>query len=152
MQPDCVNLWYFKLIELTDLLLSGCEDIENRKLKSFTCWRWRQLETADTEVPNILLLISNYKKKFQNWEYFDRNYHNMVTQICPSSKSKFNLYEAWSLTASTLLHQLVLSIELGTVQTGTGKVDPARSPIYNVTLERVVWSSMNSKITYAFLA
>ena len=31
-----------------------------------------------------------------------------------------------SLAASTLLHQLVLSIELGTVQTGTGKVDPAR--------------------------
>jgi len=25
-----------------------------------------------------------------------------------------------------LLHQLCLSIELGTVQTGTGKVDPAR--------------------------
>ena len=24
------------------------------------------------------------------------------------------------------MHQLVLSIELGTVQTGTGKVDPAR--------------------------
>ena len=46
-----------------------------------------------------------------------------VTQICPS-KSKFNLYE--SLTASTLLHRLLLFIELGTVQTGTGKVDPAR--------------------------
>ena len=30
------------------------------------------------------------------------------------------------MTASTLLHRLVLSIELGTVQTGTGKVDPAR--------------------------
>ena len=29
-------------------------------------------------------------------------------------------------TASTLLHLLVLSIELGTVQIGTGKVDPAR--------------------------
>ena len=27
---------------------------------------------------------------------------------------------------STLLHRLVLSIELGIVQTGTGKVDPAR--------------------------
>ena len=27
---------------------------------------------------------------------------------------------------STLLHWLILSIELGTVQTGTGKVDPAR--------------------------
>ena len=27
---------------------------------------------------------------------------------------------------STLLHRLVLSIELGTVQTGAGKVDPAR--------------------------
>ena len=31
-----------------------------------------------------------------------------------------------SLTALTLLHRLVLSIELGTVQTGTGKVDPTR--------------------------
>ena len=30
-------------------------------------------------------------------------------------------------TARTLLHQLVLSIELVTVQTGTGKVDPARN-------------------------
>ena len=30
------------------------------------------------------------------------------------------------LNASTLLHRLVLSIELDTVQTGTGKVDPAR--------------------------
>ena len=30
------------------------------------------------------------------------------------------------MTASTLLHRLVLSIELGTVQTGTGKVDPSR--------------------------
>ena len=46
--------------------------------------------------------------------------------ICPFSKSKFNLYEAKSLTVSTLLHRLVLTIELGTVQTGTGKVDPAR--------------------------
>jgi len=27
---------------------------------------------------------------------------------------------------ATLLHRLILSIELGTVQTGTGKVDPAR--------------------------
>ena len=30
------------------------------------------------------------------------------------------------MTASTLLHRLILSIELDTVQTGTGKVDPAR--------------------------
>ena len=30
------------------------------------------------------------------------------------------------MTASTLLHLLVLSIELGRVQTGTRKVDPAR--------------------------
>ena len=49
-----------------------------------------------------------------------------ITQISPFGKSKFTLYEAQSLTASTLLHRLVLSIELGTVQTGTGKVDPAR--------------------------
>ena len=42
-----------------------------------------------------------------------------VTQICPFSKSK-------SLTASTLLHRLVLSIELGNAQTGTGNVDPVR--------------------------
>jgi len=42
------------------------------------------------------------------------------------STRKFILYEAQSLTASTLLHWLVLSIEQGTVQTGTGKVDPAR--------------------------
>ena len=49
-----------------------------------------------------------------------------ITQISPFGKSKFNLYEAQNLTASTLLHRLVLSIELGTVQTGTGKVDPAR--------------------------
>ena len=48
------------------------------------------------------------------------------TQICPFSKSKLNLYKALSLTALTLLHRLVLSIELGTVQTGTGKVDTAR--------------------------
>ena len=37
------------------------------------------------------------------------------------SKSKFNLYEA-----STLFHWLVLIIYLGTVQIGTGKVDPSR--------------------------
>ena len=30
------------------------------------------------------------------------------------------------VTESTLLHRLVMSIELGTVQTGTGKVDMAR--------------------------
>ena len=30
------------------------------------------------------------------------------------------------MTALTLLHRLVLSIELGTVQTRTGKVDPTR--------------------------
>ena len=51
--------------------------------------------------------------------------YNIITHLRPFSKSKFNLYEALSLTASTLLHRLVLSIELGTVQTGTGKVDPA---------------------------
>ena len=49
-----------------------------------------------------------------------------ITHLCPFSKSKFNLYEALSLTASTLLRRLVLSIELGTVQTGTGMVDLAR--------------------------
>ena len=49
----------------------------------------------------------------------------VVTHLCPFSKSKLN-EEAWSLTASTLLHRLVLSIELCTVQTGTGKVDPDR--------------------------
>ena len=48
------------------------------------------------------------------------------THLCHFSKTKLNLYEAWSLTASTLLHRVVLSIELGTVQTGIGKVDPAR--------------------------
>ena len=32
----------------------------------------------------------------------------------PFSKSNFNLYEASSLTVSTLLHRLVLSLELGT--------------------------------------
>ena len=37
----------------------------------------------------------------------------LITHLCLFSKS---------LTASTLLHRLVLSIELGTVQTGTGKV------------------------------
>ena len=50
---------------------------------------------------------------------------NIYTHFYPFSKSKFNPYEAQSLTASTLLHRLVLSIELGTVQTGTRKVDPA---------------------------
>ena len=45
------------------------------------------------------------------------------THLCPFSKSKVNLYEAQSLTASTLLHRLVLSIELVTVLNGTGKVD-----------------------------
>ena len=49
-----------------------------------------------------------------------------ATHLCPFGKSKFNLYKAQSLTASTLLHRLVQFIELGTVQTGTGKVDPAR--------------------------
>ena len=49
-----------------------------------------------------------------------------VTHLCPFSKSKFNLYEALSLTTSTLLHRLVLSIKLSTVQTRIGKVDPAR--------------------------
>ena len=49
------------------------------------------------------------------------------THLCPFSKSKFNLYKAaQSLTALTLLHRLVLLILLGTVQTGMGKVDPAR--------------------------
>ena len=48
------------------------------------------------------------------------------TQICPFSKSKFSLYEAHSLTVSTLLYRLVPSIELGTVPTGTRLVDPAR--------------------------
>ena len=48
-----------------------------------------------------------------------------ITHLCPFSKSKFNLYQAKSLTASTLLHRLVLFLELGTVQTGTGKIDPA---------------------------
>jgi len=50
----------------------------------------------------------------------------VYTHLCPFSKSKFNLYKPLSLTASTLLHRLVMSIELGAVQTGTGKVDPAR--------------------------
>ena len=49
-----------------------------------------------------------------------------LTHLCPFSKSKFNLYKALSLTVSTMLLWLVLSIELGTVQTGTRKVDPAR--------------------------
>ena len=49
------------------------------------------------------------------------------THLWPFSKSKFNLYEViWSLTASTLFHRLVMSIELGTAQDGTGKVDLAR--------------------------
>ena len=48
------------------------------------------------------------------------------TQLCPFSKRKIQPYEAYSLTASILLHRLVLSLELGTVQTGTGKVNPAR--------------------------
>ena len=43
-----------------------------------------------------------------------------------------------SLTASTLLHQLVLSIELGTVQTGTGKVDPARKFKYTTAARRSI--------------
>ena len=44
--------------------------------------------------------------------------------------------------ASTLLHQLVLSIELGTVQTGIGKIDPARK-FKCTTAARVmcVWQS-----------
>ena len=46
--------------------------------------------------------------------------------LCPFIKIKFNLYEAKRLTASTLLHRQVLFIELGTVQTGTGKVGTAR--------------------------
>ena len=40
----------------------------------------------------------------------DRYINRCVTHLCPFSKSKFNLYEAQSLTASTLLHWLVLSI------------------------------------------
>jgi len=56
--------------------------------------------------------------------FFKYSYSNM--HLCPFIKIKFNLYEAKRLTASTLLHRQVLFIELGTVQTGTGKVDPAR--------------------------
>ena len=52
--------------------------------------------------------------------------HSLPTGLAPFSKSKFNLYEAKSLAASTMLHRLVLSLELCTVQTWTGKVDPAR--------------------------
>jgi len=43
--------------------------------------------------------------------------HRSVIFVC--------VYHAPTLTAPTLLHRLVLSIELGTVQTGTGKVEPA---------------------------
>jgi len=64
----------------------------------------------------------------------DSAYKSARVQICfslnfkrrPFNKIKFNLYEALNLTASTWLHRLVLSIELGTEQTRTGKVDPAR--------------------------
>ena len=49
------------------------------------------------------------------------------THLCPCSKSKYLTY-IWSIKSdrSTLLHWLVLSIELGIVQTRTGKVDMAR--------------------------
>ena len=67
-----------------------------------------------------------------------------TTQICPFSKSKFILYEA--LTASTLLHRLVLSIELGTVQTGTGKVDPARK-FKCTTAARDIYSIVSKQYT-----
>ena len=64
------------------------------------------------------LLSKSHVITHKGWDY--------RMQICPFSKSKFSLYEAESLIASTLLHRLVLSIELGTVQTETVKVDPAR--------------------------
>jgi len=70
----------------------------------------RTLSLLLYKLPNILFFLF----------YFG------LTHLCPFSKSKFNLYKALSLTVSTMLLWLVLSIELGTVQTGTGKVDPAR--------------------------
>ena len=63
------------------------------------------------------------------------------TQICPFSKSKFSLYWAWSLTESTLLHRLVQSIELGTVQTGLerltrfGNANVLRLPVKKLRLQ-----------------
>ena len=42
------------------------------------------------------------------------------------------------------MHRLVLSIELGTVQTGTGKVDPARKLKYT-TAARDINVSLNSE-------
>ena len=57
------------------------------------------------------------------------------THLCPFSKSKFNLFEAYRRTVSTLLHRLFLSIKPGTVQSRTGKVDPARK--FNCTTAAV---------------
>ena len=51
---------------------------------------------------------------------------NITRKSAPLVKVNSTYMKRKSLTASTLLHRLVLSIELGTVQTGTGKVDPAR--------------------------
>ena len=53
------------------------------------------------------LLVSGFSKCGLTFFHFQN--------FWPFSKSKFNQYEA-----STLLHRLVLSIQLGTVQTGTG--------------------------------
>ena len=65
------------------------------------------------------------------------------------------------MTASTLLHWQVLSKELGTVQTGTGKVDPARkfkcTPAARVYVAKKselenqsLWQRLNSSV-YVFL-
>jgi len=48
------------------------------------------------------------------------NINHQSTHFCPFIKVNS------TLTVSTLLHRLVLSINLGTVHTGTGQVDPAR--------------------------
>ena len=65
-------------------------------------------------------------------------------QIFPFSKSKFNI------KSLTLLQRLVLSIELGTVQTGTGKVDPARK-FKCTTAAREVWEKKTYPVHIRFI-
>ena len=71
-----------------------------------------------------------------------------TTHLCPFSKSKLNLYEEWSLTAPTLLHRLVLSIVLGTVQGGTGKVDPARKFKCTTAARGTMYNERNQCLLY----
>ena len=68
--------------------------------------------------------------------------HKHDTHLCPFSKSKFNLYEASSLTASTLLHRLVLFIVCFITSMSVG---------YSTNLDRKGWPGSEIKMYYGCL-